>query len=437
MADSERGRLRAVAWTEILPWLSLFRTFRLAIGPRMLVLSAMAILLTAMGWTIVSKVFSGTDDTALIQRIGGMAPAEECPWLLITNSVPNRPICFDEDSDTNSNMPSGTSIGPVPLPGQIAIVAQGLSRPFSGIFSERATFQSLSYCLLTGLWVLLVWAVFGAAITRTAAVQLAVREQVSWGAMLGHVRARWKDYCGAPLIPLIAVLGITLLMLVAGLLLRSGPTLWLAAIAWPLMLVGGGVMAVVLLGLMFGWPLMWATISSEGTDAFDGLSRGYSYVLQRPLHYLFYVVVAGLFGALGWLLVSNFAAGIVYLTYWAASWGCGQELITDIMSGSESLDAVAGSGATLIRFWVGCVKLVAVGFLYSYFWTASTAIYFLLRRDVDATEMDEVYLDDNDDGQAYGLPPITRDAQGAPVVNDTPTDPPAPMPDEPETPPAE
>ena len=47
----------------------------------------------------------------------------------------------------------------------------------------------------------------------------------------------------------------------------------------------------------------------------------------------------------------------------------------------------------MIRFWAGCVKLLAVGYLFSYFWTASTAIYFLLRHDVDATEMDEVFLD--------------------------------------------
>ena len=34
MIDQENGRIRAVAWSEICPWLCLFRTFRLAIRIR-------------------------------------------------------------------------------------------------------------------------------------------------------------------------------------------------------------------------------------------------------------------------------------------------------------------------------------------------------------------------------------------------------------------
>ena len=61
------------------------------------------------------------------------------------------------------------------------------------------------------------------------------------------------------------------------------------------------------------------------------------------------------------------------------------------------------------------VKIVAAGFLYSFFWCASTAIYFLLRRDVDATEMDEVFQEDQDE-ETYGLPAVEQDDAGAPVI---------------------
>ncbi len=71
-------------------------------------------------------------------------------------------------------------------------------------------------------------------------------------------------------------------------------------------------------------------------------------------------------------------------------------------------------GAGLIWFWVLCVKLVALGFLQSYFWTASTAIYYLLRRDVDATEMDEVYLEDDQGEEPQGLPPLATDERVPP-----------------------
>ena len=75
------------------------------------------------------------------------------------------------------------------------------------------------------------------------------------------------------------------------LLMRSDLGLLLAGLVWPLALVGGLLMGIFMLGLVFGWPLMWGAISTEGTDSFDALSRSYSYVYQRPYHYLFYSIV--------------------------------------------------------------------------------------------------------------------------------------------------
>jgi hypothetical protein len=169
---------------------------------------------------------------------------------------------------------------------------------------------------------------------------------------------------------------------------------------------------------------MWATISSEGTDSFDALSRSYAYAFQRPLHYAFYALVVSLLGALGWLLVWYFATAVIGLTYWATGWGAGASTIDAIGTGGAALGSMGRAGVWFIHVWTGVVKLVAVGFLFSYFWTAATAIYFLLRRDVDATEMDEVYLEGEE--QICGLPPVKADAVGAPVVEDRA----APQPDE-------
>ena len=176
-------------------------------------------------------------------------------------------------------------------------------------------------------------------------------------------------------------------------------------------------MAVLFLGTLFGWPLMWAVISVEGTDSFDALSRTYAYVFQRPLRYLFYIVVAAVIGWLGWILVRNFAAGVVWLGYWAAGWGCGER--PDQVhppAGGDELSSVGRFGAGMIRFWAGCVKLLAVGYVFSYFWTASTAVYFLLRHNVDATEMDEVFLDADATEQESSLPASRDSGTDAPAA---------------------
>ena len=53
--------------------------------------------------------------------------------------------------------------------------------------------------------------------------------------------------------------------------------------------------------------------------------------------------------------------------------------------------------------------------MFSYFWTASAAIYFLFRRDVDATEMDEVFLDADASEPDSGLPAIAKAPSAAPA----------------------
>ena len=402
MVEHNSDTIRTVAWSEVFPWLSILRTFRLAIALRALVLAAVAILVTATGWWAVGTVFSAADSPAT-QWLG---PFTVCPWKAVAEAVPGQPNMSGslepEMPWESPSQPSDAIVGPWRL----------LTLPaLKGLSYTDLSVSAVACLLLCGLLSVAVWAFFGAAICRMAAVQLATGEQVGCVAAMRYACRKWPSYFAAPLFPLGGVLLATIPVLVLGLLMRIGLPL-VGAILWPLVLVAGLLMTLLLAGVLFGWPLMWATISAEGTDSFDALSRSYAYVFQRPLHYLFYIVVAGVIGWLGWLLVQYFAFGVIWMGYWAAGWGTGHAQIESILSGGE------GFSGGLIRFWTGCVKLLAVGYLYSYFWTAAVAIYFLLRRDVDATEMDEVFLDADANEQTFGLPAVTTDQAGAPVVED-------------------
>jgi len=57
MNEEESGTLRSVAWAEVFPWLILFRSFRLAIGFRSLVLAAVGSLLMVTGLGIIGVIF--------------------------------------------------------------------------------------------------------------------------------------------------------------------------------------------------------------------------------------------------------------------------------------------------------------------------------------------------------------------------------------------
>jgi hypothetical protein len=419
MADHEGGPVRTVVWSELFPWLSLLRTFRLAVGFRVLVLSALAIVLTAIGWWLLGRVFLGAD---------APTPAATALWTDLSRAIPEPYGLPGPDRVRETPEVRG---GPWWSFGPFVGVWARLSAPLVAFFQGPVPgVAGLAYFVLAGLWGLAVWALLGGAITRIVAVQLACEERISWTAVVRHATRKWLAYFSAPLFPLMGVLLSAVPVCVLGLLMRAEVGLFVAGLVWPLMLICGLLMALLLLGLAFGWPLMWATISSEGTDSFDALSRSYAYVFQRPLHYLFYTLVVTVLGLLAWLLVWYFSAAVIGLTYWAAGWGAGPMAVDAVRIGGGGIAAagdaakfvappmgsVGQGGAWLIHFWTGVVKLLAVSFLFGYFWTSATAIYFLLRRDVDATEMDEVYLEEEE--QTYGLPPLKTDEAGAPVVGE-------------------
>jgi hypothetical protein len=60
------------------------------------------------------------------------------------------------------------------------------------------------------------------------------------------------------------------------------------------------------------------------------------------------------------------------------------------------------------------VGLLVLAYFYSFFFTAAVIIYHLLRHNVDGAEMDEVFLDPQE--EQYGLPQVTTDENGVPTV---------------------
>jgi hypothetical protein len=409
MVENEGVALRAIRWSEIFPWLSIVKCFRLAVTLRLMSFGAAAVLLTLLGWWAIASVFSHGGE--LNGSWTGAFPNQSV-WQVIDRTVPDHPFAGLISTVPDTENPYSQPYVPglkIHDGGPMIRIWTVLSQPVWRILSiqrpvgESLTISDFFSLLLSAVWSLAVWAYFGAAISRVAAVQLATGEQVGWGASLRWARAKWLAYFTSPLLPMLGVALIVLPILVLGFLMRVSFLAVLASLLWPLVLVAGFVMTILLAGVLLGWPLMWGTISVEGTDSFDALNRTYAYVFQRPIRYFFYVIVAALIGWLGWFVVANFAASVIWLAFWAASWGLGES-------------PLAHTATSLIAFWGGWVKLLAIGYSFSYFGVASTAIYFLLRRDVDARETDEVFLDTDTSEEKFGLPNLQKDAAGAPEI---------------------
>jgi hypothetical protein len=82
-------------------------------------------------------------------------------------------------------------------------------------------------------------------------------------------------------------------------------------------------------------------------------------------------------------------------------------------------------GAVLVSIWLGIFFLLVLGFGYSYFWTACSIIYLLLRRRVDDAEMDEVYFEEDEQDEYPLGPPAAAKPAAAPTPGMTMVEPPS------------
>jgi hypothetical protein len=253
-----------------------------------------------------------------------------------------------------------------------------------------------------------------------------------------------------------AVFGIQLAIL--GAIMRVDFLAMIAGFIWPFTLLLGLLMAILLIGALAGWPLMWATVAVEGTDAFDALSRSYAYTYQRPLRLLWYVLVAAVLAAVSMFIVKLFATSAISLGNWAVSWGLDEptyreivaplpkspnkegsagtlRITTDssgtlaltgeapateegpLLAAPETDDELAGTrwlAATAIRFWKSFLGALAAGYQAGFLFVAAVGVYLLLRKDIDGAEMDEVYVEDEPE---FGMPPLADDhVTGVPEV---------------------
>ena len=116
-----------------------------------------------------------------------------------------------------------------------------------------------------------------------------------------------------------SVFAIQLVLL--GFIMRIDVLAFVAALIWPFVILLGLMMAVLLDRRWSGWPLMWATVSVEGTDAFDALSRSYAYIYHRPWRLLWYALFSLFLAIVSMFVVKLFASSAIALGNWSIDWG--------------------------------------------------------------------------------------------------------------------
>lgn len=474
-ASQSPGALNDIRWNEVFPPLILVRALRVSVMVRVMGLALVGVVLTGWGWAWIDLLFpsAAAHLTPLTDHFF-VTRGDEANWLVLPMQPAKLSATASSSRDSSSSKGStsgspvtskppvtsarplagasteGFSGGQARVPavlktdqrvprwydhatnwsdwgGPLTCAWSWLSEPLVLATGFASGWQQSMVLALGGIWAIVVWALFGGAISRIAALHLTRGETPGPLLALQETFQKWNALIGAPLIPLIGSALLAMPMVLVGFMLRADFMALVIGLSWIFIIVWGFVLAILLLGLLIGWPLMWATVSVERTDAFDGVSRCYAYVYQRPLHLMLYLVLAIALGWVGQVGVTYFAMAAASLGEWAIRWGAGRERLAALLvpvaaanlTGvespvAESMTGLMASGAAGIRFWKATLQLAVASYALAYLWSAAVGVYLLLRRQVDATEMDEVVTEEGVDESRYGLPPLHADPSGVP-----------------------
>ncbi len=297
----------------------------------------------------------------------------------------------------------------------------GLCSLLRALTSSLKTVEWGEYAVLVVLvlGLLIIWSVVAGSITRMVAVEFAKGEKIGLKNSLTFAMGKFWSYFCSPLMPILGILFFVACNVIGGILGQIEFAGEIAvAVGFPLAILSGFL--IVFLGIVgvIGFFLMFPTISAEGSDAFDAISRSYSYVLSRPLHFLFLFVSIIACGIIMTFIASYGACLVMKTTYFTVGIGMGEKLdeirafiagLSGATATIESLNPISMRIAALFfMLYIVIVKIIVGSIIISFAGSVSTIAYLILRKDVDGTEMGDVYIEEEDHNQEADIAGIDK-----------------------------
>ncbi|MEJ2648017.1 MAG: hypothetical protein P8016_06375 [Sedimentisphaerales bacterium] len=422
------GNNISVVFDEFL-FLKIFRTFRMAIQPTKLIITFVALAFISLsGWLMD---FSKT--VGVTRNINGKTTNSELQIYMtegLTSQEKNDRIRYLRETGERS--------------GVFKILWNSASTHFKqavdsvyahsivGVVTNiREFFESLEwaikyhfvYCVIFFIIVLAAMSAAGGSICRIAALQNAQGEKPGLTEAVRFSTKRFKSLFTAPLLPFFIIFVVGILIFIPGLLgniPKAGDII--LGLGMPLALFAGTLIAVVLIGAIAGFNLMFPAVAYDGSDSFDSISRSFSYVYARPWRMLFYTSIAAIYGSICYSfvrIVTFLALAVAHVFLWLVIWtnnSTGQENRIDAIWPKPEFRTFFGTSTVAAVTWpekIGhfliyiCVLFIVglvVSFIISFYFSANTIIYSLLRNKVDNTEITDIYTYYNERGNEPNVP---------------------------------
>jgi len=399
----------------------IFQTFRMSIQPTKLIITSVALgVICLAGWIMdFSKTVVATKGTKTVVTTKGTQDKFTELDIYITDSsqVSSYIAGFKEKSKGVGVFSTMWHFSAKKFHGAVdsvlALHLWGVIENITDFFKALgwALRYHTAYCIVFFIILLAVISVAGGAVCRITALQFARGEKPGMAEAIRFSTKRFVNFFTAPLAPIgiIIFIGLFIFLLgLAGNIPRAGELI--IGLGMPLALFAGVLVAVIVIGAVAGLNLMFPAVAYDGSDCFDAISRSFSYVYARPWRMAVYTAIAAVYGSFCYAFVRIFAFLLIWITRWILQLG----LWADI--GSKEVNKLAAIWPKpelryLVRFsppgeanwteWAAAFLvylslLVIVGlvvsFIISFYLSANTIIYSLMRNKVDNTAFDDIYM---------------------------------------------
>ena len=385
----------------------IFQTFRIAIQPSKLIIAFLAVVVICLaGWIMdFSNSVVATDSQNTELEIF-MADATRLPLFIeIYEESGSRTGVFSTLWGFASEKFNGAleSLFAFNLPA----VAKNIAEYFKAL--EWALRYHWLYCIIFFVIKLAVISVAGGGLCRIAALQFARGEKPGLTEAIRFGITKFTSFFTAPLIPVGVIIFIGLGMFLLG-LIGNIPRVGELMVGFftPLALMAGALIAVVSIGLIAGFNLIFPAVACDGSDSFDAISRSFRYVYSRPWRMGLYTVAAAVYGAICYTSIRFFtfllllgSRQFIRLGLWVDNSNEVNKLsviwprpsFTSLL-GSSDLAAsnwAESVAAFLIHLFLLAVLGLLISFIISFYFSANTVIYALLRNKVDDIALDDVH----------------------------------------------
>lgn len=423
LKEHNRVRIDGLDYESIFGFTRLFRCFQMALHPAKLLLSLLLVILLYLGGLAMdviwgSPVYQGevgryvTSNAAaynqyLQSKHENIDPAPDPVTAGIFETILDTTVMqFSQFVSSAvrlefgiSQVLAGQGLQSGGVIGAVGVVVIGLP---GWLFETYPAF--LGFYLF---YAFLITAALGGAVTRIAAVEACQQRRISAvDALLFSMRYyHWLILTAIIPFSIIVILG--LVGAIAGGLFFNFPVLdILGGLLFPMFLLIGLVIALLIIALAVSIHVMMPAVAVERVDAFDVISRAFNYSMGQIWRVFFYNAVMIVFGALTYLVVAAVIFLTLHVIHTAMGFGAFQRANADVellryeaiwpgRGGGklidepvwDELDMSGKISAAMVLVWVKLLVFTLPAYAFSYYFCAQTWIYLLLRRAADGMSL--------------------------------------------------